>query len=189
MQRMTDEARKQTEKNVPLAYYIAGSYLGLGIDHDEIISCALFGLTKAAAAFNPTRGAKFATFATRCIHNEIRMFLRKWKPKLANEISLFSVAHRDDNDGGDLLLEGVIEDTSADFVEALILEEQRAELRAALNRLSNRERLVISRRYGLDGGEGMRQIDIADEIGCTQSYTSRIEKCALGRLKEVMQTA
>ena len=189
MQRMTDEARKQTEKNVPLAYYIAGIYLGLGIDHDEIISCALFGLTKAAAAFDPTRGAKFTTFATRCIHNEIRMFLRKWKPQLANEISLFSVVHRDNNNGDDLLLEDVIGDSSTDFDAALILEEQRVALSEALNRLSKRERMVIAMSYGLDGVREMKQAEIGDAFGVSQSYISRIRKHATYRLKKVMQTA
>lgn len=189
MNRTITERNDLIEQNFSLVYYFALKYRFVYYDFDELLSLAQFGLCKAADSYDESRGVKFATYASRCIINEIMLFLRKWGPKLAREISLHNVIHKGRGANDDILLEDVIAVVDDGVLDIMEQKEQRAELRTALDRLSMREKQVIQMRYGLDNGKKQTQKEVSEAFGISQSYVSRIEKQATYRLKEVMLTA
>ena len=171
--------------NLRLVVYIARRFESTGINVEDLISIGSIGLIKAVNTFSPSRGIKLATYASRCIENEILMFLRKCQP-LKNEVSIDEPLNID-WDGNELLLSDIL-GTDSDAINRPI--EQAAEksmLLEAIERLSERERLIMKLRFGFLDGEERTQKEVADIIGISQSYISRLEKRIIRRLKKDME--
>ena len=153
-----------------------------GVDGDDLVSIGTIGLIKAINSFRSDKNIKLATYASRCIENEILMYLRR-TARLKSEVS-FDEPLNTDFEGNELLLSDVM-GTSAESVYGGV--EDRAEkelLKDALTKLSERERKIMFLRFGLSGGEEMTQKDVADMLGISQSYISRLEKKIIQRLKK-----
>ncbi len=182
----TDESKRDLliEHNLRLVAYIAKKFEGTGAMIEELISIGTLGLIKAIGTFQNGKGIKLATYASRCIENEILMFIRKNSTR-KSEISIdepLSV----DWDGNELLLSDVL-GSDADSVEKrLEKEEERAIVRHLVGRLSAREREIIELRFGMQGGGELTQKEVADRLHISQSYISRLEKKILENLKEQM---
>lgn len=182
--RMTDgdkDARHTLiEHNLRLVAHIVKKYDNTGEDMDDLISIGTIGLIKAINTFNPDKGARLATYAARCIENEILMFLRVIK-KTRFDISLQDPIGVD-KEGNEITLIDVL-GTDPEVVEdkvATRLEKER--LREKMQKLSKREKHVLAHRFGLAGGIRQTQQEIARHMGISRSYVSRIEKRALGKL-------
>ena len=174
--------RKLIEHNLRLVVYIAKKFDNTGVGVEDLISIGTIGLIKAINTFNPDKNIKLATYASRCIENEILMYLRRLV-RLKSEVS-FDEPLNTDFEGNELLLSDVM-GTSAESVYGGV--EDRAEkelLKDALTKLSERERKIMFLRFGLSGGEEMTQKDVADMLGISQSYISRLEKKIIQRLKK-----
>ena len=180
-----EEARaKLIEHNLRLVVYIAKRFENTGVDIDDLISVGAIGLIKAVQSFNLEKNIKLATYASRCIENEILMHLRK-VTKQKYEVSLDEPLNYD-KDGNELLLADVLS-TEGDVVSKDI--ERTAEkqlLWEAVKRLNIREQQIMKLRFGLMGNEENTQKEVADMLGISQSYISRIEKKILNRLKKDM---
>ncbi len=170
------------EHNLRLVVYIARKFDNTGVDTDDLVSVGTIGLIKAVNTFNNDKNIKLATYASRCIENEILMHLRKIS-KLKGEVS-FDEPLNTDVDGNKLLLADVlgtdpeiVYKKSEEFAEKKILKD-------ALSKLSLREKRIMSMRYGLDGEEEFTQKEVADLLGISQSYISRLEKKIVERLKK-----
>ena len=173
---------KLIEHNLRLVVYIAKRFQNTGIDLDDLISIGTIGLIKAVSSFSSDKKVKLATFASRCIENEILMFLRK-TTKLKLEVSLDEPLNTD-SEGNELVLSDVM-GTDGDLVYKKIESGVECELlRGALEKLNGREREIMSLRYGLDGEEEKTQREVADMLGISQSYISRLEKKIILRLKK-----
>ncbi|MDR1620657.1 MAG: RNA polymerase sporulation sigma factor SigK [Clostridiales bacterium] len=180
-----DESARTTliERNLRLVAHIAKKYTVAGRNSDDLISIGTIGLIKAVSTYNRDKGTALATYAARCIDNEILMSIRSEK-RQAPEISLFDTIGTD-RDGNDIPLSDILgSDASvvSDEVELLLNAEKLHKL--IVNRLNERERLVIELRYGLAGKFCMTQREIANMLDISRSYVSRIEKKALGKLKQ-----
>lgn len=173
------------ERNMRLVAHIVKKYTSTQQrDADELISVGTIGLIKAINTFNGDKGSKLATYAARCVENEILMYLRNSK-KYRNDVSLQDTVGID-KEGNEVTLEERLAD-EGDSVEELA--EKKAEvlkLRSKLCKLTERERYIIKLRYGLIGGEEVTQREIAAMLGISRSYVSRIEKRALEKLKYEM---
>lgn len=173
------------ERNMRLVAHIVKKYTSTQQrDADELISVGTIGLIKAINTFNGDKGSKLATYAARCVENEILMYLRNSK-KYRNDVSLQDTVGID-KEGNEVTLEERLAD-DGDSVEELA--EKKAEvlkLRSKLCKLTERERYIIKLRYGLIGGEEVTQREIAAMLGISRSYVSRIEKRALEKLKYEM---
>lgn len=168
------------EHNLRLVVFIARRFENTGIPLEDLISIGTIGLIKAVGTFDAEKKIKMATYASRCIENEILMFLRK-TTKLRMEVSLDEPL-KTDWDGNELLLSDVL-GTRPDTVSSNLDQEiEREILRDALNHLNARERRIIMLRFGLGGFEERTQKEVADLLGISQSYISRLEKRILGRL-------
>lgn len=180
-----DKERAKTEliqHNLRLVVYIAKKFDNTGVDNDDLISIGTIGLIKAINSFNPSKNIKLATYASRCIENEILMYLRR-TARLKTEIS-FDEPLNTDFEGNELLLSDVL-GTSADSVYGDIESNaEKEQLKEALKKLSDRERKIMFLRFGLSGGEEMTQKDVADLLGISQSYISRLEKKIIQRLRK-----
>ena len=178
-----EEAKaKLIQHNLRLVVYIARKFDNTGVDNDDLISIGTIGLIKAINSFKPDKNIKLATYASRCIENEILMYLRR-TARLKSEVS-FDEPLNTDFDGNELLLSDVL-GTSAESVYGEI--EATAEkqlLKEALKKLNDRERKIMVLRFGLAGGEEMTQKEVADLLGISQSYISRLEKKIIQRLKK-----
>lgn len=176
------EARnKLIEHNLRLVAHIIKKYYTQGEDADDLISIGTIGLIKAINSFRSDKNIKLATYASRCIENEILMYLRRTS-KLKSEVS-FDEPLNTDFEGNELLLSDILgtdSDTVYGSVESGVEKEL---LKEALSHLSERERRIMDLRFGLSGGEEMTQKDVADELGISQSYISRLEKRIIERLK------
>ncbi len=173
---------KLIEHNLRLVVYIARRFTNTGLDLDDLISVGSIGLIKAVSSFSADKKVKLATYASRCIENEILMHLRK-VTKIKNEIS-FDEPLNTDNEGNELVLSDVI-GTDGDSVYKKIengVENQL--LKEALLKLNNREREIMELRYGLRGENEKTQKEVADMLGISQSYISRLEKKIIVRLKK-----
>ena len=177
-----EEARKTLiEHNLRLVVFIARRFENTGIPLEDLISIGTIGLIKAVGTFDAEKKIKMATYASRCIENEILMFLRKTS-KLRLEVSLDEPL-KTDWDGNELLLSDVL-GTRPDTVSADLDQEIEKEiLRDALDHLNARERRIIMLRFGLGGQRERTQTEVADLLGISQSYISRLEKRILGRLQ------
>ena len=186
--RMADEpnAVRQTliEHNLRLVVYIARKFENTGVGIEDLISIGTIGLIKAVNTFDPQKKIKLATYASRCIENEILMFLRRTsRQKL--EVSLDEPLNTD-WDGNELLLSDIL-GTEGDMVYRSIEETvERQMLASALSRLSMREKEIMRLRFGLGGGTEKTQKEVADIMGISQSYISRLEKRILQRLQKDM---
>ena len=172
------------ERNLRLVVYIARKFENTGVGIEDLISIGTIGLIKAVNTFDPTKKIKLATYASRCIENEILMFLRRTsRQKL--EVSLDEPLNTD-WDGNELLLSDIL-GTEGDLVYRSIEETvERQMLSAALSRLSMREKEIMRLRFGLGGGVEKTQKEVADLMGISQSYISRLEKRILQRLQKDM---
>jgi RNA polymerase sporulation-specific sigma factor len=172
---------KLIEHNLRLVVFIARKFDNTGVDADDLVSIGTIGLIKAINSFNAEKNIKLATYASRCIENEILMHLRR-VARLKSEIS-FDEPLNTDFDGNELFLSDVL-GTSAETVYGDIETNVEKELlKDALKKLSEREQKIMFLRFGLGGGEEMTQKDVADLLGISQSYISRLEKKIIGRLK------
>ncbi len=175
------------EHNLRLVVFIARKFDGSDVGLEDLISIGTIGLIKAVNTFNPERKIKLATYASRCIENEVLMYLRHTS-KQKYEVSLDEPL-RTDWDGNELLLSDVL-GTEGDLVSRGIEEDtERQLLLNALSRLNTREQRIMKLRFGLGGGEEMTQKEVADELGISQSYISRLEKRILNRLQSEMLKA
>ena len=188
LQRLTQEAEKEQAKslliqhNLRLVVYIARKFENTGVDNDDLVSIGTIGLIKAINSFRADKNIKLATYASRCIENEILMYLRR-TARLKTEVS-FDEPLNTDFEGNELLLSDVL-GTSAESVYGDIeANAEREQLKEALKKLSERERKIMFLRFGLGGGEEMTQKDVADMMGISQSYISRLEKKIILRLKK-----
>ena len=170
------------EHNLRLVVYIARRFQNTGVDLDDLISVGTIGLIKAVGSFSSEKNVKLATFASRCIENEILMHLRR-TVKLKNEVS-FDEPLNVDGDGNELVLADVM-GTDSDAVYKKIESGVESELlKEALSKLNVREKEIMEMRYGLNGGEEKTQREVADMLGISQSYISRLEKKIIVRLKK-----
>ena len=178
-----DDARNELiEHNLRLVAHIVKKYYNTGADQDDMISIGTIGLIKAVSTFNADKGIHLATYASRCIENEILMFFRNQK-KTAQDVFISDPIDTD-KDGNTLTLIDVIADKSdiADEIDTKIKVEK---LRVILPVcLTERERLIIEMRYGLCGREELTQREIAKKLNISRSYVSRIEKSALEKLRK-----
>ena len=179
-----DEAARQEliEHNLRLVVYIARRFENTGINIEDLISIGTIGLIKAVETYRTDKNIKLATYASRCIENEILMYLRK-NASRRGEVS-FDEPLNTDWDGNELLLSDVL-GTDEDVVMRPIEEDvDRSLLAQAINTLSPREKEIITLRFGLGGGKEQTQKEVADRLGISQSYISRLEKRIISRLKK-----
>jgi len=169
------------ERNLRLVVYIARKFENTGLNIEDLVSIGTIGLIKAVNTFDPSKRIKLATYASRCIENEILMFLRR-NNKLRSEVS-FDEPLNVDWDGNELLLSDVLGTESDTIYRNLEDEVDRTLLYDALEKLGDRERKIMELRFGLHTGEEMTQKDVADMLGISQSYISRLEKRILKRLQ------
>ena len=173
---------KLIQHNLRLVVFIAKKFDNTGVDNDDLISIGTIGLIKAINSFRADKNIKLATYASRCIENEILMYLRR-TARLKSEVS-FDEPLNTDFEGNELLLSDVL-GTSAESVYGDIESNaEKEQLKEALKKLSERERKIMFLRFGLGGGEEMTQKDVADLLGISQSYISRLEKKIIIRLKK-----
>ena len=171
--------------NLRLVVYIARKFESTGIGIEDLISIGTIGLIKAINTFNPDKNIKLATYASRCIENEILMHLRKIQNQ-KTEISIDEPLNVD-WDGNELLLSDIL-GTEGDTVNRRLEQEVECNsLRALVNNLGEREQRIMRLRFGLDGGRERTQKEVADIIGISQSYISRLEKKIIRQLREEMQ--
>ena len=177
------EARgKLIEHNLRLVAHIAKKYTSPGASQDDLISIGTIGLIKAVNSYTASRATRLATYAAKCIENEILMSIRASK-RLKQEVSL-SLPIGTDKDGNEISFNDILGTDTDEIVEDISLKIQVAKLyRAIAKQLSPREQRVIIQRYGLDGGEARPQREIAKQLGISRSYVSRIEKRALEKLR------
>ena len=173
------------ERNRRLVVYIAKKFENTGIGMDDLISIGTIGLMKAANTFRTDKNIKLATYASRCIENEILMYIRK-SGNLRTELSIDEPLSTD-YDGNELLLSDILGTDEDSAGKRLEEDEERKIIYDALATLSPREREIIELRFGLSGGNEMTQKDVADVLGISQSYISRLEKRILAHLKAEIQ--
>ena len=169
------------EHNLRLVAFIAKRFENTGANIEELISIGTLGLMKAISSFNKEKNIKLATYASRCIENEILMFIRKTSSQ-KREISIdepLSV----DWDGNELLLSDILGSDNDVVSKEMEDREERKILHIAVSELNERERIIIEMRYGLINGKEMTQKEVADELGISQSYISRLEKKIMERLR------
>lgn len=170
------------ERNLRLVVYIARKFENTGVAVEDLISIGTIGLIKAVNTFDPDKKIKLATYASRCIENEILMYLRR-NSKIRSEIS-FDEPLNIDWDGNELLLSDIL-GTDNDLIYHYIEDEVDKELLSiAMRRLSSREKRIMELRFGLYGGGEKTQKEVADMLGISQSYISRLEKRIIRRLKK-----
>ena len=170
------------EHNLRLVVYIARRFENTGVGIEDLISIGTIGLIKAVETYKPAKNIKLATYASRCIENEILMHLRK-NANRRSEVSLDEPLNTD-WDGNELLLSDVL-GTEGDSIEKPLEDDvDRDLLFTAITRLSERERTIITLRFGLDGRRERTQKEVADQLGISQSYISRLEKRIIDRLKK-----
>lgn len=181
-----DESIRSTliERNLRLVVYIARKFENTGVGVEDLVSVGTIGLIKAVNTFNPDKKIKLATYASRCIENEILMYLRR-NNKVKAEISFYEPLNID-WDGNELLLSDIL-GTENDTVYNLIEDEVDKQLLfTAFKNLSEREKEIVKLRFGLFGSREKTQKEVADMLGISQSYISRLEKKIIGRLKKEM---
>lgn len=178
--------KKLIEHNLRLVVYIAKKFDNTGVGVEDLISIGTIGLIKAINTFNPSKNIKLATYASRCIENEILMYLRR-NNKTKMEVSIDEPLNVD-WDGNELLLSDILGTEEDTIYKDLETEAERKLLLKAINRLSVRERKIVQMRFGIGtaDGEEKTQKEVADLLGISQSYISRLEKKIMQRLKKEM---
>lgn len=170
------------EHNLRLVAYIARRFENTGIYIEDLISIGTIGLIKAVGTYQPAKSIKLATYASRCIENEILMHLRKVANQKA-EMS-FDEPLNTDWDGNELLLSDILGTDSDLVMRPIEADVDRQLLRQAMDRLEPRDRTIVTLRFGLDGRRERTQKEVADRLGISQSYISRLEKRIIARLKK-----
>ena len=165
--------------------YIAKKFEGCGTGIDDLISIGTIGLIKAINTYKTERGIKLATYASRCIENEILMYIRK-NASHKGEVSIDEPLNID-WDGNELLLSDVLESGEGPVGQNLERLEDERTIREAVAGLDDREREIIELRYGLSGGRELTQKEVADKLGISQSYISRLEKRIIARLRKQIE--
>ena len=185
--RRSEEARAiLIERNLRLVVYIAKKFDNTGVGVEDLISIGTIGLIKAINTYDPKKNIKLATYASRCIENEILMYLRR-NNKTRMEVSIDEPLNVD-WDGNELLLSDILGTEEDTIYRDLEQEAERKVLGKALERLTSREQTIVRLRFGLGvpGGEEKTQKEVADVLGISQSYISRLEKKIMQRLKREM---
>ena len=179
-----DEAARSLliEHNLRLVVYIARRFESTGVGLEDLVSIGTLGLIKAINTFRADKNIKLATYASRCIENEILMYIRK-RSAARGEVSIDEPLNVD-WDGNELLLSDVLGSDEESVGEELEQQEERRMLRAAVERLPARERLIIELRFGFGGKQELTQKEVADLLGISQSYISRLEKKIIAQLRE-----
>ena len=172
------------EHNLRLVVYIARKFDNTGADADDLVSVGTIGLIKAVNSFKPDKNIKLATYASRCIENEILMYLRRLV-RLKSEVS-FDEPLNTDWEGNELLLSDILGTDSDTVYKDIETGVEKELLRGALAKLPERDRKIMNLRFGLNGGDEMTQKDVADLLGISQSYISRLEKKIIAKLKNEM---
>lgn len=172
------------ERNLRLVVYIARKFENTGIGIEDLVSIGTIGLIKAVNTFNVERRIKLATYASKCIENEILMYLRR-NARVRYEVS-FDEPLNVDWDGNELLLSDVLGTDNDLIYKRLEDEVDKVLLRRALGKLTGRERRILELRFGLRDGRERTQKEVADQLGISQSYISRLEKRILKRLRKEM---
>lgn len=173
------------EHNLRLVAFIAKRFENTGANIEELISIGTLGLMKAISTFNKEKNTKLATYASRCIENEILMFIRKTSSQ-RKEISIdepLSV----DWDGNELLLSDILGSDNDSISREMEENEEKKILKRSVSELNPRERVIIEMRYGLVDGKELTQKEVADTLGISQSYISRLEKKIMKRLRQKME--
>ncbi|MCD8083474.1 MAG: RNA polymerase sporulation sigma factor SigK [Clostridiales bacterium] len=174
------------ERNLRLVAHVAKKYQNTDYETEDLLSVGTIGLIKAVGTFRPERGSRLGTYAAKCIENEILMLLRAGR-KFTREISLYEPIGTD-KDGEAVSLVDVIEMENRETIEDMILDQDIRELHRAFGScLKEQEQTVIRMRYGLLGTKPRTQREIAEELGISRSYVSRIEKKALGKLRQGLE--
>lgn len=168
------------EHNLRLVVYIAKKFENTGVGIEDLISIGTIGLVKAINTFKPDKNIKLATYASRCIENEILMYLRKASAQ--KELS-FDEPLNTDWDGNELLLSDILASEDDSIYKPLEYEEDKKIIKDAIEKLNERERVIIELRFGLLDGKERTQKDTAELLGISQSYISRLEKRIIARLK------
>lgn len=171
--------------NLRLVVYIAKKFESTGIGVEDLVSIGTIGLIKAVNTFCPKRNIKLATYASRCIENEILMYLRKIQGQ-KNEISIDEPLNTD-WDGNELLLSDILGTDSDTVNKNLEQDAEKAQLYKVVHSLDDRERIIMELRFGLDGKKEHTQKEVADIIGISQSYISRLEKRIIKSLKKELE--
>jgi RNA polymerase sporulation-specific sigma factor len=181
------EARdKLIEHNLRLVAHIVKKYNMVDKETDDLISIGTIGLIKAIDTFDDEKGIRLATYASRCIDNELLMMLRSGK-RLAKEVYLYDPIGSD-REGNEINLLDIIEEAEVDIVENIVLEDDIKKLYHMIGKvLTDREREIICLRYGLSNRKEVTQREIANKLGISRSYVSRIEKKALKKLRECFE--
>jgi RNA polymerase sporulation-specific sigma factor len=170
------------ERNLRLVVYIARKFENTKINIEDLISIGTIGLIKAVNTFNPEKKIKLATYASRCIENEILMYLRR-NNKTRSEVS-FDEPLNVDWDGNELLLSDVLGTDEDIITRDMERQVDRTLLKRAILMLNDREKEIMELRFGLSGGKEKTQKDVADQLGISQSYISRLEKRIIRRLQK-----
>ena len=171
--------------NLRLVVFIAKKFESTKIPLDDLVSIGTLGLIKGVQTFKMDKNIKLATYASRCIENEILMYLRKTQ-KSRNDFSLDEVLSVD-GDGNEMVLADILASSENSQLEQLTKEEDEENLYYALNKLSKREREIIILRFGLFGEQELTQKEVADKLGISQSYISRLEKRILEKMKNFIE--
>lgn len=174
------------ERNLRLVVYIARKFENTNVNIEDLISIGTIGLIKAIRTYRSDKNIKLATYASRCIENEILMYIRK-NASHKGDISIDEPLHMD-WDGNELLLSDVLGSDENAVSRDLERDEDERTIREAVAGLCERERIIIEMRYGMGGRREMTQKEVADVLGISQSYISRLEKKIIGRLKKEIET-
>lgn len=174
------------EHNLRLVVYIAKKFESTGVGLEDLISIGTIGLVKAINTYKSDKNIKLATYASRCIENEILMYIRKSSNRHV-EISIDEPLNTD-WDGNELLLSDVLGTDEDVIYKDIEQEEDKKIIAEALSKLSKREQIIINLRYGFWGGKELTQKEVADKLGISQSYISRLEKKIIKRLKKEIET-
>lgn len=184
-----EEKEKLAEENYSLVFYVVKMFQNSGVSYDELVSIAMVGYAKALNAFDKERNVKFSTYAINCIKNEILFFLRKEKVHQRNNISFNTILSTDKN-GNDLSLEETISNLDVhekSVEEDIYIGEDVELLYKALEHLTEKERYIVTYRYGLDRGIIKTQKEIAEIVGMSQANVSKMEKNVLEKIKRILR--
>ena len=173
---------KLIEHNLRLVIYISKKFENTGVDSEDLVSIGAIGLIKAVKSYNYEKNIKLATYASRCIENEILMHLRK-VVKQKGEISIDEPLNVD-YDGNELLLADILSNENDNIGQKIEMDEEKRLLYKAIDGLSQTEREIMEMRFGLGGSRELTQKEVADKLGISQSYISRLEKKIFNRLKK-----
>lgn len=174
------------ERNLRLVAHVVKKYQTSDEETDDLLSIGTIGLIKAVQTFDHTKNSKLGTYAARCIENELLMLLRSRK-KISREVSIYEPIGTD-KEGNEISILDIMESNDEDVIEQLHVREKIKKLKDIFSKvLTKREQQVLLMRYGVFGGEEKTQREIADSLGISRSYVSRIEKSALLKLKECLE--